>query len=159
MQDAGRDLTEILQSHEKYPSMKRAIVLGCRDIGLGVIRALAAKDISVMAIPDGIYDFAHFSRFAVTKTKKISPGKKAQSCWTSSVIWIRTGTRRCCYRQMIFLLFSSLGIEQYWPPASYPPFRNGTQLVGSSTKDCCIKRLKRQAFHYQEFFRLTALNP
>jgi len=65
-----------MEPHEKYPSMKRAIVLGCRDIGLGVIRALAAKDISVMAIPDGIYDFAHFSRFSATKTKKISPDEE-----------------------------------------------------------------------------------
>jgi D-aspartate ligase len=56
--------------------MKRAIVLGCRDIGLAVIRALAAKDIAVMAIPCEVYDFAHFSRFVSAKTKRISSLKE-----------------------------------------------------------------------------------
>ncbi len=56
--------------------MKRAIVLGCRDIGLGVIRALAAKDIAVMAIPGEVYDFAHFSRFVAATTKRISPDEE-----------------------------------------------------------------------------------
>jgi len=53
--------------------VKRAIVLGCRDIGLGIIRDLAAKNIKVLAIPTEIYDFAHFSRFVCRRTEKISP--------------------------------------------------------------------------------------
>lgn len=56
-------------------SGRKAIVLGCRDVGLGVIRALSAKNVNVMAIPDGVFDFAHFSRFAAAKTKMMSPGE------------------------------------------------------------------------------------
>ena len=56
--------------------MKKAIVFGCRDIGLGVIHSLAAKNIAVMAIPHEVYDFAHFSKFVSAKTGRISPDKE-----------------------------------------------------------------------------------
>jgi D-aspartate ligase len=56
--------------------MKKAIVLGCRDVGLGVIRSLAAKNIKTMAIPTEFYDFAHFSRFVAAKTGMMSPDKE-----------------------------------------------------------------------------------
>lgn len=56
--------------------MKKAIVLGCRNIGLGVIRALASKNIDVMAIPDKGFDFAHFSRFVTVKTERMSPDEE-----------------------------------------------------------------------------------
>ena len=57
-------------------SRRRAIVFGCRDIGLGVIRSLAAKNIAVMAIPHEVYDFAHFSKFVSAKTERMSPDKE-----------------------------------------------------------------------------------
>ncbi len=56
--------------------MKKVIVLGCRDTGLGVIRDLAAKNIKILAIPTEVYDFAHFSRFVAGRTERMSPSKE-----------------------------------------------------------------------------------
>lgn len=56
--------------------MGKAIVLGCDNVGLGVIRSLAAAGIKIMAVPTEEYEFAHFSRFVTTKTRIISPIKE-----------------------------------------------------------------------------------
>lgn len=57
-------------------NMKKAIVIGCDKVGLGVIRSLIAAGVKIIAIPTEDYEFAHFSRFVSARTEIISPIKE-----------------------------------------------------------------------------------
>lgn len=67
----GRDNCSELKP--PYTKMKRAIVIGCKVSGIGVIRSLGVEGFKIVALYYDRTDFAHASRYVYEKTKIPNP--------------------------------------------------------------------------------------
>lgn len=112
--------------------MKKAIVLGCRNVGLGVIRSLTARDIKIMAVPTEVFDFAQFSRFVEEKTERICPAKESRKlldfllnldkAWDEALILPTTDP------SVMFIAQNRQELSSRYIPAAQEPARIGKIL-------------------------------